>query len=328
MTPATRPVSSRHVRISAPASTRAKADRSGRAQTRRHPGRGLPAVGFVGAGRTGTALAWHCRQLGYPIAGVADKRPRQAWVTYGLLKLPYERLRTTEVAARSRVLFLTTPDSAIAPEYAALRRWLLPGALVVHCSGAHGVEVFSGHRDAGHEVLALHPVQSFASHAQAIAGLPGTTFAVEGTPAGLRFARGLARGLHGSLVTVRGEDRPLYHVMCVFASNFLNVLGDAVEGLAREVGLDRRNGVRVLAALPNSVLENIVLSGSLASLTGPVQRGDAQTVVRHLAALRARAPQYVPLYRCLSLHAASMAARAGLPAARVRRLRAVLRESR
>jgi predicted short-subunit dehydrogenase-like oxidoreductase (DUF2520 family) len=316
------------VKTEVPTPKSSKARRSGKLRARQPARRGLPAVGFIGAGRTGTALAWHCRRLGYPIAGVADKRPRQAWVAYGLLKLPYERLRTTEVAARSRVLFLTTPDSAIAPEYAAVRRWLLPGALVVHCAGAHGIEALGGHRDAGHEALALHPVQSFASHAQAIASLPGSTFAVEGTPAGLRFASGLVRRLRGSLVTIRGEDRPLYHAMCVFASNFLNVLGDAVEDLAGKVGLNKRDGVRTLAALPRAVLENIIESGSLASLTGPVQRGDTQTVARHVAALRGRAPQLVPLYRSLSLHLTLMAARQGLPAARVRRLRAVLREAR
>ncbi len=292
----------------------------------RAPVPGLPAVGFIGAGRLGTALAWHCRRLGYPVAGVADRRPRQAWVAYGLLKMPYERLRTTEVAARSRVLFLTVPDAAIGPEYAALRRWVLPGAVVVHCAGAWGTEVLHGAEDAGHEPLALHPAQSFASHAQAIARLPGSTFAVDGSAAGLRFARALVRRLEGRLIEVSGVDRPLYHALCVFMSNFLNALGDAAEELAECIGLGRRNGLRLLASLPQAVLEGMIESGALASLTGPVQRGDRQTVARHIAALEERAPELVPLYRVLSLRLVKMAERQGLGRTELRGLRRALRE--
>lgn len=281
-------------------------------------------VGFIGAGRVGTAMAWHCHRLGYRIAGVTDKLPNQAWVIYGLLKIPYQRLRSSEVASKSDVLFITVPDRHIEPVFVAIRRWLNPGTVVVHCSGVLGVEVFKGACDQGLETLALHPIQSFSSHAQAIASLPGSFFALEGSSPGLRFGRRLARQLRGGCAVISGPDRPLYHAMCVFASNFQNALLDAAETQAAKLGITRHRVSKMLAPLMKTVLENAVAYGAVPSLTGPVQRGDAITVKQHLEALERRAPDLVPMYRVLSLRLLDMAKRQGLSAASVKRLRAVL----
>jgi predicted short-subunit dehydrogenase-like oxidoreductase (DUF2520 family) len=283
-------------------------------------------VGFIGAGRTGCALAWHCNRLGYPIAGVTDSKPKQAWVIYGLMKRQYERLSSREVAAASDVLFLTVPDTHIGPVFESVRRWLVPGAIVAHCSGAFGPEVFGHAQEQGLGVLALHPVQSFSSHSQAMRSLPGSFFAADGSASGIRFARHLVRQLHGGWVRVSSADRSLYHAMCVFASNSVCALFDAVEEIARELGISRRRAGSMLAPLARTVLDNIAEQGAASSLTGPVERGDALTVAAHLQALRKRAPALVPMYRVISERLVEMAARSGLDKAAVRKLKAALEE--
>ncbi len=283
-------------------------------------------VGFIGAGRVGSALAWHCNRLGYEIAGVTDKKPKQAWVVYGLLKLPYERLTSRDVAAASDVLFLTVPDSHIESVFQSVRKWLMPGTLVAHCSGAFGVEVFTGAKEQGLGTLALHPVQSLSSHAQAIRSLPGSFYALDGSTTGRRFGRHLVRQLHGGCVLVRGPDRPLYHVMCVFASNFINALFDSAEAAAAGLGMSRQRAAKMLAPLARTVLDNVVEQGAGPSLTGPVERGDAVTLAVHLSVLRKRAPGLVPAYRLLSGLLVEMAKREGMDKAALRRLKQVLEE--
>lgn len=295
----------------------------GQNQRRKRPGT-RERIGVVGAGRTGTALAWHCSRLGYCIAGVTDKRAKQAWVVYGLLKKPYERLKASEVAARSDVLLLTTPDSHIEPVFVAIRRWLRPKTIVVHCSGVAGVELFKGADGQQLDTLALHPIQSFSSHAQAIQDLTGSFFALEGTARGLRFGRKLVRQLRGGSVTVEGTDRALYHAMCIFASNFENALVDAAETIAARLGISRRRTARMLAPLMRTVLENAVEYGASPSLTGPIQRGDQDTVARHLAALQDRVPELTEVYRVLSLRLVESARRQGLGLAAARCLKRVL----
>ena len=303
-------------------------------------------VGFIGAGRVGCALAWHCRRLGYTIAGVTDQKPRQARVAYGLLKQRYERLSPRAVAAASDVLFLTVPDSRIGPVFESVREALVLGTvpvedkggrrreeggtrnerIVVHCSGAFGPEVFAGAQERRLGTLALHPVQSFSSHAQAIRSLPGSFFAADGSASGLRFGRQLVKQLHGSCVVVPGKDRALYHAMCVFASNFLSVLFDAAETIAGELGIDPERAARMLAPLAMTVLEGVVERGAGPSLTGPVERGDALTVAAHLAALEQRAPKLVPLYLTMSGRLVEMARRQGMDKAALRKLKQVLKE--
>ncbi|MCX6841177.1 MAG: DUF2520 domain-containing protein [candidate division WOR-3 bacterium] len=293
-------------------------------------------VGFIGAGRVGCALAWHCRRLGYPIAGITDLKPRQARAAYGLLKQRYERLSPRAVAAASDVLFLTVPDSHIGPVFESVRKALdvlgtVPvrgqsPRIVVHCSGAFGPEVFAGAQEQGLGTLALHPVQSFSSHAQAIRSLPGSFFAADGSASGLRFGRQLVKQLHGSCVIVPGRDRALYHAMCVFASNFVSVLFDAAERIAGELGIEPERAARMLVPLAMTVLDNVAEQGAGPSLTGPVERGDALTVAAHLATLKQRAPKLVPLYRMMSGRLVEMARRQGMDKAALRKLKQVLKE--
>jgi predicted short-subunit dehydrogenase-like oxidoreductase (DUF2520 family) len=184
--------------------------------------------------------------------------------------------------------------------------------------------VFARAREQGLGTLALHPVQSFSSHSQAIRSLPGTFFAADGSVTGLRFGRHLVRQLHGGWVMVRGPDRSLYHAMCVFASNFISALFDGAEEIAGELGISRRRAGVMLAPLARTVLDNIAEQGAGPSLTGPVERGDALTVAAHLLALEKRAPGLASMYRVMSGRLTEMAAQKGLDTRAVARLKEAL----
>jgi len=346
----TNAVSGRSRSGDSPRGGRRKEERGRRNEERTRSITSRRRVGFVGAGRVGCALAWHCRRLGYPVAGVADTNPKQARVVYGLLKQRYERLGPRAVAAASDVLFLTVPDACIRPVFESVREVMGRGdedgegrrkdeggrrkeergrrneRIVVHCSGAFGPEVFAGAQEPGLDTLALHPVQSFSGIAQAIRSLPGSFFAADGSASGLRFGRHLVKQLEGSCVIVPGRDRALYHAMCVFASNFVNVLFDAAEEIGGQFGIGRTRAARMLGPLARTVLDGIAEQGAGPSLTGPVERGDALTVAAHLAALRVRVPELAPLYRVMSGRLVEMARRRGMKRAALGKLEKALEE--
>ncbi|MGQ9708598.1 MAG: DUF2520 domain-containing protein, partial [bacterium] len=150
------------------------------------------------------------------------------------------------------------------------------------------------------EMLALHPIQSLSSPERAIAVLPGSYFALDGTKAGLDFGRKLVQQLRGRVILVQGKDRPLYHLMCVFGSNFINALLEAAEEIGQKLGFSRRKTLAMLLPLVKTTVDNIIDRGAVASLTGPVIRGDRKTVKRHIQALRTNIPELVPLYRILT----------------------------
>jgi predicted short-subunit dehydrogenase-like oxidoreductase (DUF2520 family) len=255
-------------------------------------------VGFIGFGRVGSVLAVNCSRLGYRICGFYDTnraRRRHPEQVAGVKGVRIDRL-----VKESSILFLTVPDQAIKPVYRKIRRRLRPQTIVVHCAGSFGVEVFDAAREYGLETLALHPIQTLVGPKQGLAVLPGSYFALDGTKAGLKFGRKLVRQLRGRVILVPGKDRPLYHAMCVFASNFINGLLEAAEEIGKKLGFSRRQTIAMLLPLIKSTLNNIRERGALASLTGPVKRGDRKTVARHIQALKENIPELVPVYRTLT----------------------------
>jgi predicted short-subunit dehydrogenase-like oxidoreductase (DUF2520 family) len=180
------------------------------------------------------------------------------------------------------VVLLAVPDAAIADAAAAVT----PGPLVGHCSGATTLAPL-----APHEAFGLHPLMTVTGPD---AGFRGAGAAVAGTtPRALATARSLAEALGMTPFEVADEDRAAYHAAASIASNFLVTLEWAAE---RVGGLDRE----LLAPLVRATVENWVASGPQGALTGPIARGDEETVARQRAAIGERAPDLLPLFDALA----------------------------
>jgi predicted short-subunit dehydrogenase-like oxidoreductase (DUF2520 family) len=221
----------------------------------------------------------------------------------------------------SGVVFLAVPDRAV-DEVAANIARLKPSRRLsfVHVSGALGLAAMDALRD--HPVGSFHPLQSFPAPRDPEA-FRGITVAVDAsTPGLLRRLRALAREIGARPKHVEDSQRALYHAAAVFASNYVDVvLAKGVE-LLREAGWSEREAVEGLVPLAEGVLANIRHRGPVAALTGPVRRGDVNTVERHLTALQG-AP-VADLYRMLGLIALEIASEAGLEPAAARRMHRAL----
>jgi len=253
-------------------------------------------LGFVGAGVVGTALSVSLAAKGYSVVAVGSRT--RASAERLAERLPGCRaLSLQEVADEADLVFVTTPDDAIAGVVADLR-WHA-GQAVVHCSGAASTDVLAPARSAGAIVGGFHPLQTFASPEQAIQNLPGTTFALEAEPPLLDHLATLATALGGTWVRLRPEDKVLYHAAAVFASNYLVTLVKLATDLWREFGVETPEATRALLPLLQGTLNNLGRVGLPRCLTGPIARGDVGTVRRHLAALEKSVPGMLETYRRL-----------------------------
>jgi len=239
-------------------------------------------------------------------------------------------------ALRSRagaIVFLTVPDGAIASFAAqiAAAGGLPQTAAFVHCSGALGLGVLEPLRP--HAVGSFHPLQSFPTP-RAPEAFRGSLVAIDATTVTLRRRlERLARDLGARPRSVAEAERVVYHAAAVFASNYLVALaGEAVE-LLGTIGWTEREAVDGLVPLMQGALIEVARRGPTAALTGPIRRGDVETVARHLEALgrldshaaRGR-PRKADVYRMLGAIALEIASRAGLePAAAGRVSRALTR---
>jgi predicted short-subunit dehydrogenase-like oxidoreductase (DUF2520 family) len=262
-------------------------------------------VGFIGAGRVGTALSALLHARGIGIAGVSGRTPRDARRMASEAGLnPLVARNRSETLRSSAIVFLTVPDDSIAVlcrEIADEGGWR-EGQGVVHCSGALSSDVLQPARDMGALTASFHPLQAFASLDAALANLPGSTFALEGDEALVGQLDTFVRLLGGTALHLQAEDKILYHAAAAIASNYTVTLAAlAADLLVREgVAADANKALHYLMPLLRGTIENLDNAGLPGALTGPIARGDAGTVVRHLEALEKCSPEMAHLYRHLA----------------------------
>lgn len=258
-----------------------------------------PKVGFIGAGVVGTTLAASLGAAGYPVVAAASRRLASAQRLASQVPGCSACAEAQPVADAAQLVFITTPDNAIVSVAGAVR-WR-PGQMVVHTSGAHSLDVLEAAAAQGALTGSFHPLQSFADVREAVASLPGTTFALEGEGELLCVLQELAEALGGRWLHVGPQDKALYHAAAVLVSNYTVALMQAASDLWAAWGARPQEAVAALMPLLRGTVRNIDRLGLPQALTGPIARGDTETVRWHLEALRERAPSLLPLYARLGL---------------------------
>ena len=257
-------------------------------------------VGVVGAGRVGAVLGAALTAAGHSVVAAAAvsaaSRDRAARLLPGAAILPADDV----ARAATDLLLLAVPDDALAGVVAGLAATgaLRPGQIVTHTSGAHGLAVLGAV-----EGMALHPAMTFTGDDGDLARLPGIAWGV--TARDRAFATRLVADLGGVPEWVAEDARPLYHAALAHGANHLVTLVNEAADLLRGAGVEEP--ARVLSPLLHAALDNALRLGD-AALTGPVSRGDAGTVGKHLDRLPADA---VPAYLALARRTADRAIAAG-----------------
>jgi predicted short-subunit dehydrogenase-like oxidoreductase (DUF2520 family) len=142
--------------------------------------------------------------------------------------------------------------------------------------------------------------------------LPGATYAVAGDDRATAWARELVSLLGGNILVVDPQRWGLYHAAAVMACNYQVTLVDAALELMEIAGINRVEAQGALAPILRTTMENILLQGPEAALTGPIRRGDIGTITTHIEALKAASPETRRLYMTAGLRTVPVARRAGL----------------
>lgn len=185
------------------------------------------------------------------------------------------------------ILLLAVPDSRLA-EVAydvAAAGPAPPGCAAFHLSGALSTDVLMPLHMSGYTLGSIHPLQAVADPWQAADRLIGSAFAIAGEPAALAAARRLVDALGGNALVVPPAQRALYHAGAVVASNYLIAVLSFAVRLFSEAGIPEKDAVPALLPLVRGTLDNLEKLGVASSLTGPVARGDVDTVRLHLVRL-------------------------------------------
>lgn len=257
-------------------------------------------IGVIGAGRVGAVLGAALDAAGHHVVATAAvstaSRDRAARLLPKAAVLPAD-----EVARAARdLLLLAVPDDALQGVVAGLAKTgaLNKGPVVAHTSGAHGVAVLGAVRG-----MALHPAMTFTGETSDLDRLPGIAWGVTATDK--RFATRLVADLGGIPEWIAEDARPVYHSALAHGANHLVTLVNEAADLLRAAGVEHPEAV--LSPLLHAALDNALRLGD-AALTGPVSRGDAGTVGKHLERMPADS---VPAYLALARRTADRAIASG-----------------
>jgi len=281
----------------------------------------MPPIAIAGAGRVGQALGRLLRATA--IANRTPAHAAEAAAFTGAQAVSY-----ADLPNHATHIIIAAPDDAI-PEVARLLADAgMHAGAALHTSGARGPEVLAPLAGAGVSCGTLHPLQTIANPEEGVAALPGAAFAIDGAPEALAWANEIVAALGGIALRIPPESRAVYHAAAVMASNCIIATLAAAVALMQEAGLDEPTALRALAPLARTSLENALRLSPTAALTGPIQRGDSETVRAHLAALATAPPEIANLYRAAGLETLALARRRGLPEPTARRIADLLRAVR
>ena len=287
------------------------------------------SVSIIGPGNWGTSLARAFSAVGVPLDELivpAGRRPSAV----GAPKEARNPAFTTLDRARleADVLWLCVPDAAIAVVTRRLVRRAgalgsrppgspLKGQIVVHSSGALSAQVLQAAARAGASVASVHPVMSFPTRTPV--PLQGVSFGIEADAGSHRILNAIVRQIGGRPLSIESGNKALYHAVGMLSSPLLVSHLVAAQQAAVLAGFSRRQAQALIEPIARATLDNVFLRGAEKSFSGPIARGDVETIRLHLRALKPH-PMLAGVYRSLALYALE-----ALPSAGRRELRRLLR---
>jgi predicted short-subunit dehydrogenase-like oxidoreductase (DUF2520 family) len=273
-------------------------------------------LGIVGPGKVGMALATCASKAGWRIGSLLASSQAAARQAAGLLGLDHAAGTDPQALTDCDLVVLSVRDDQIrnVADDLARRKLLGPGSRVAHCSGALSSRILESLAQRGVATASMHPLQTFPSSMQGARSLPGTYFFCEGSRKALGLIRRLVQDIAGVYREIETEGKCLYHAAAVMACNYLTALLDVAGELASRAGIDRGEALQALGPLVRTTVENTISLGPAQALTGPIARGDLQTVRNHLDAM-ASGPGAMPrireIYRALGLQTLDLAGARG-----------------
>jgi predicted short-subunit dehydrogenase-like oxidoreductase (DUF2520 family) len=261
-----------------------------------------PVVFIMGAGVVGTAMAARLVRAGVPVAGLHGRQAELSDAASALSGVLASSGEIPAIFSESDVVVISVRDERIREVVDRLVREkrLRKGQVLLHTSGAHAAgDILAAARPHVRALGTLHPLVSFADSRLAIEGMKTVAFGIEGDAAARQSAGKLVALMGARSVVLESRNMALYHAGAVFVSNYVVALADLGKTLLTEAGVPAAEALPALIPLLTSVVQNLAQVGLPGALTGPVERGDVSSVVRHLEILAARAPQMLELYRLL-----------------------------
>ncbi|MEN8904873.1 MAG: Rossmann-like and DUF2520 domain-containing protein [Clostridiales bacterium] len=258
-------------------------------------------TGLIGAGKVGCSIAIGLKKKNIELSGIYTK-------SQGSLDYLNDKLNTNfrndleNTVESSEVIFIATSDSEleyITRQIINLKEISIKGKCFFHLSGALDSDELNLLNWQGAFTGSLHPIQTFANKKEGWKGLENIYFGFEGSLEARKIAAKFATLFEGYILLIKKDAKRLYHIAACFISNYLVSLAYTSEKLFELAGIDKKVGLDAFEPLVKNTLENIYKMGTVNALTGPVSRGDINTIAEHISSLHKNNSDLLDLYNSL-----------------------------
>ena len=254
-------------------------------------------TGFIGAGKVGCSLGRYFVLNGLSVSGFFDVDEESARTAAEFVGTDFVT-ELEELVRNSDALFLTVPDGLISTVWNQIKDMPVEGRFICHCSGALSAEdAFPGIKDRGAFGYSVHPLFAVSDKFHSYEELPHAFFTIEGDEEHLNDITALFQSFGNPVRNIKAKDKVKYHCEAAICSNQVIALIQESLDLLSECGFDEESALSALAPIITGNVAHIVKDGTAGSLTGPVERGDTDTVKKHLNCLN---EEDRLLYRLLS----------------------------
>ncbi len=270
-------------------------------------------IAIVGAGRMGRTIGHALARAGYDIGHVYNRDARRAEESARFIGKGMPVSDLSAIGSLAQTVLITTVDTAIEPvcRRLASAKAFRPDAVVLHMSGSMPSIALSAARDCGAHIGSLHPLQTVCQPSPEPAIFRGITFVYEGDAKAKQTMVGLVHAVRGLPVAIKPEQKEIYHAASVTACNYLVALLDAALDMYAAAGIGRDDAMTAIIPIVETTLANVEVMGAGRALTGPIARGDVDTVSRNIRAIAARAGHLKDLYAALGRVTVGLAKREG-----------------
>ncbi|SFC81398.1 Rossmann-like and DUF2520 domain-containing protein [Pragia fontium] len=256
-------------------------------------------IGFIGAGKVGFTLGKYFTSKGVNVVGYYSQHIDDAREAAAFTQTNYFKDAETLIAACD-TLFLTVPDTNIVQVWDEIKHYPISGKNICHCSGALSADIFADLQYYGAYGYSVHPIYAIHDKDTSFQMFSEAYFTVEGCDAHISQITMLIASLGNSVRIMKAENKALYHAASVMVSNLVIALAKTGSDLFAQCGFDAQFSEKAWNALFLGNVENICHSGVSKALTGPLERGDINTIRKHLACLNDKQREiYVTLSRSL-----------------------------
>jgi len=268
-------------------------------------------IGFIGAGKVGMAMGIFWKNKGVSITGYFSRKMTSAKraATDTSSKVYHD---VNELIRYSDIIGITTPDDSIQEVATNLSsttaKW--DEKIIFHMSGVHSSEILSSLKNKGATICSVHPMYPFDDPHHAAANLNQAFFTLEGNGKRLHQIKELLEMSGLSWTTINGKEKILYHTAASLLSNYMVTLLHVGFHMLQDVGISEKKRLEISQPLVQRTLDNIFRSGTEKALTGPIARGDLETVKKHIQRLRDN-PEWLKIYQVLGIQTVLLAEQAG-----------------